>query len=292
MSHWKPGQEVTKIRGDGDAHAQVTRITCLPETGHGDTTVATMPATAAAAQGDYFHISRAHENSLATAFWLDIDEDGTEPTGEQYVAAEYKIRVPIATGGTAAQNAAALLAVAVNLDGFNAEAGGTGEVDFVRTGHLNYDGSDSHTADNGETGSVVMNDAGGATSNLNGRYFRADSAPDVAFGVFLYTGAGYSDPETGWGMAWINLIGGETASQVAALIAAGINNVGGNGSAHADGPVVTLSAQEPGPLTYPVADVEGAETGFTFSTVSVGQLALVNASGSQSDLLIDPALIT
>lgn len=64
----------------------------------------TWPATAAAAQGDYVHITAYDGTTIAA--WLDIDAAGTEPTGALYVAADEQITVPIVTGGSAADNAA------------------------------------------------------------------------------------------------------------------------------------------------------------------------------------------
>ena len=63
----------------------------------------TIPATADAAQGDYIVIKNALSQKTA-AVWLDIDAAGTTPTGVKYIGADYKIKVSIVTGGTAAQN--------------------------------------------------------------------------------------------------------------------------------------------------------------------------------------------
>lgn len=46
----------------------------------------TMPAVAAATQGDYVNIYNAAGTSLAA--WIDIDADGTAPTGALYVASD------------------------------------------------------------------------------------------------------------------------------------------------------------------------------------------------------------
>ena len=62
-----------------------------------------IPATAAAAQGDYVVIKNALSKKTA-AVWLDINAAGTAPTGVKYTGADYKIKVSIVTGGTATQN--------------------------------------------------------------------------------------------------------------------------------------------------------------------------------------------
>lgn len=65
--------------------------------------VVTFPATAAATQGDYVVLTNALTGEKA-ALWLDIDADGTEPTGVKFTGADYQVKVSIVTGGTAAAN--------------------------------------------------------------------------------------------------------------------------------------------------------------------------------------------
>jgi len=62
----------------------------------------TLPTTAGAAQADYVVLYNAAGTSYA--MWLDIDADGTAPTGALYVASDNQIEVDIVGGGTAAQN--------------------------------------------------------------------------------------------------------------------------------------------------------------------------------------------
>jgi hypothetical protein len=61
----------------------------------------TAPATAEAAQGDYIMIYDQAGNS--TAVWLDIDANGTAPTGALYAASDAQVEVDIVTGDTATQ---------------------------------------------------------------------------------------------------------------------------------------------------------------------------------------------
>lgn len=67
----------------------------------------TFPATADATQGDYVCFSNVSGQTFAA--WLDIDTDGTEPTGLFYGNSVVQIKVPIVTGGTAADNGLAFL---------------------------------------------------------------------------------------------------------------------------------------------------------------------------------------
>jgi len=68
-----------------------------------------IPATASATQADYVLITN-NLNGETAAVWLDIDDNGTAPTGALYVASDYQIEVNIASGGTAIANAAAFVA--------------------------------------------------------------------------------------------------------------------------------------------------------------------------------------
>lgn len=74
----------------------------------------TIPATADATQGDYIVLMKTSGETIAA--WLDIDADGTEPTGAEYLAADSTLQVPIVTGGTAIENAALLVAALVGED--------------------------------------------------------------------------------------------------------------------------------------------------------------------------------
>lgn len=74
----------------------------------------TMDTFANSTQGDYISITNWNGDTLAA--WLDLDADGTAPTGAIYLAADYQVIVPIVTGDVAVDVAAAIVA-AINSDG-------------------------------------------------------------------------------------------------------------------------------------------------------------------------------
>jgi len=85
--------------------ALAVTTTTLPDgvaAGEAQVETITIPATSAAAQGDYVVLSNYKGETLAA--WLDIDGAGTEPTGVKYTGADYTAKVSIVTGGTAAAN--------------------------------------------------------------------------------------------------------------------------------------------------------------------------------------------
>jgi hypothetical protein len=81
--------------------------------GVAEVTTATIPATAGATQGDYMILNTKSGTSFAV--WLDIDGDGTVPSGPLFLATDYSIKVEIVTAGTAIANAA-LVKAAIELD--------------------------------------------------------------------------------------------------------------------------------------------------------------------------------
>lgn len=68
----------------------------------------TAPSGAGAAQADYLHFTDPQGRTHAV--WLDIDDDGTAPTGAHYSAAQVKTEVDIAALDLAAAVAAAIVA--------------------------------------------------------------------------------------------------------------------------------------------------------------------------------------
>lgn len=83
----------------------------------------TFPAAAGATQGDFVLVS--NHAGQTEALWLDIDGDGTVPTADEYVNADFKTLVAVTTGDSAADIAAAAeaasqlpdITIVDNLDG-------------------------------------------------------------------------------------------------------------------------------------------------------------------------------
>jgi hypothetical protein len=72
--------------------------------GVAEATVLTVPATSGATQGDYVIIY--NKAGKAFAIWLDLNLNGTIPTGAIFQGADVFIKVPIVTGGSSIANAA------------------------------------------------------------------------------------------------------------------------------------------------------------------------------------------
>lgn len=102
LNVYEAGQNVVNLNTLTDLAITTDNITA-GVCGKAQVETITIPATAAAAQGDYVVIKNALSQKTA-AVWLDINAAGTAPTGVKYTGADYKIKVSIVTGGTAAQN--------------------------------------------------------------------------------------------------------------------------------------------------------------------------------------------
>ena len=89
-----------------------------------ETYTLTIPATAAAAQGDF--VMLYDHDGASWAVWFDIDAAGTEPNGAIYSASDNQIEVDIATGGSAIANA---LAFFTAVDGVVTNVGFTNNLD-------------------------------------------------------------------------------------------------------------------------------------------------------------------
>jgi hypothetical protein len=203
----------------------------------------TLPATAGATQADYFTL----ENFVAGevfAVWLDIDADGTAPTGAAYVAADFAIEADIATGDSATVVAAAVktaLEASGDFNGFTITAD-AGVLTFTSTEIGNVPAAVPHNANDSGAGSVTVDAVtAGADSDYQSTYFTFRNDSDSEFYAWMNVDEQGVDPAaTGTGIE-VAFEGGASASVIAAAIASAVN-------AHADfeasssGAVVQISA--------------------------------------------------
>lgn len=156
-----------------------TTITCVADTGAFEEVVVNVPSTAAAAQGDYFILT---DTGVGTkeAFWLDIDADGTAPVGAAFLAADIQTEVDIVTGGTAIDNAAALVLAFLGQTGYAAVDNLDGTVTFTQTLVGNVTNAAKHNfEDTGDGSFTFSGEVNGAASNLNDSYFTFSNANDA-----------------------------------------------------------------------------------------------------------------
>lgn len=259
-----------RIAGEPSAD-QVTDITTIADTGALEVQRVTLTNTAGAGQAHYCVLS--NQAGVTYAFWLDIDANGTVPTGAAYVAATNKVRVGIATGNTAAQNGAALAAAAAVMADVTILDNANGTVDFTQDLMGNTAAPARHNADDSGNGSIVVATiTGGVASNLNSTYFDFSTALDEnLFRVWMnVNGEGVAPAGGGRTLIPVILAAGATANQVGtalrlALTGAADGYAVGGATNHA-----IITNDDPGETT---AAADGAApTGFNFAVTTVGYL--------------------
>lgn len=105
--------ESTEIVAEGTELGITTSALDAGTEGVAEVVTPTLPNFAGATQGDYIILNNKAGESFAV--WLDLDDDGTVPSGPLFIATTYQIEVDIASGDTAAQVAAKVKA-AIELD--------------------------------------------------------------------------------------------------------------------------------------------------------------------------------
>lgn len=249
---------------------EVSKVTTAADTGDYEEFTITAPATAGATQADYF-VMEAPDGDLY-AFWLDIDADGTEPTGAAYLAADQQVIVAIATGDTNIQVAGKLAtAMAVLSDvSVTDNSDGTLSIAYDLLGaHVD---AAPHNEDDSGAGSIgIVVDNQGADSNLNSAYFLLDS-PSTDYYVWYNVDSQGVDPAiSGRTGVEVALVAMDSDSSVASATATEIDGLSAF-SAGAVGALVTITAASSGD----VPDTTDGNTGFSFSTSTQGS----QASGS------------
>ncbi len=274
-------KEKTQITCVADTGAfEVSTVTTVADTGAFEEVVVTVPATAGATQADYFVLSNTA--AATAAFWIDIDDAGTEPTGAAYVAANSKIRIDVATGNTAAQNAAILQAAAATILNWEAVDNLDGTVTYTQTLVGNCTNAAKHNADDTGDGSFTFSgEVNGAASNLNSTYFTFSALNSTGTetdyyvwyningeGVDPAVGGATAIPVTGAAGASDSTLAASTRSQLTAVAGSLITVTGATNQA-------IITADFVGNPTS-IAD-GGAATGFTLDPTTAGAASNLNS---------------
>ena len=246
---------------------EVSKVTTVADTGDYEAFTLTAPATAGATQADYFTMEAPDGDVYA--FWLDIDADGTEPTGAAYTGADQQVMVSIVTGDTAAQVAAKIATEMAAVSDVSTldNTDGTLTVTYDLLGA--HADATPHDEDDSTAGSIgITMDNQGADSNLNSAYFLLDS-PNTDFYVWYDVDSQGTDPavagRTGVPVA---IASGDSANTVATATASAVNGLA-EFNAGAVGALVTITGQVDGDAP----DTTDGTTGFTFSTSTQGGTA-------------------
>jgi hypothetical protein len=281
-------QSLNILKADGGGANEQSYITPSEMGGTGEVQTITVPATAAAAQGDYFVLEDPEGTTLAV--WLDIDADGTAPTGAAYVASDSQAEVNIVTGGTAAQNGALVATALESTGAFSSvvdNEDGTVTVTFLKRGDAGAP-TRHNTGDTGNGSFSVATDTAGTAPTVQGKYFLFSSDADDFYGWFSCSGNG-SDPavadRTG---VEIDLGGDETNAEYLAYIVSKIDGTTGM-SAELDGSRIVVQVDANGSA----ADVGAGDSGFTVESRSQGYAAqFPTAASSPASISINPSVLS
>ncbi len=266
-------QTITTI-ADQSALAEVSRANPIADTGTFSHTIVTVPATAGAAQADYFVVSAP--SGAKAAVWLDIDAAGTAPTGAAYVAAGTKIKASIVTGGTAVQNGTIIAAAMASILGYAAVDNGDGTVTLTESLMGPVVAPARHNAGDSGNGSFAFSSTvSGVASNLNSTYFILWSGNNAVKGVVWMNvnGEGIQPVVSGSPLYIpIAIPASETIANIASALL-GVQSAGGGllWNVNASPTQSIFYAQVTGPTTD-IAD-GAVPTGFTFSVAVQGQNA-------------------
>lgn len=260
----KPDQSIAALKLDMGGSNEQSYIVPSAMGGTGEVQTVTVPDTASAAQGDYFVLENMA--GAKAAIWLDIDANGTAPTGAAYVAADSKIEVDIVTGGTAAQNAALVYAAAASILGWDAVDNEDGTVTYTSQYVGDSPAPTIHnTGDTGDGSFLVATTTAGTAPTVQGQYFTASNTT-TAFAFWFSSSGNGSDPAVADHTAVeIALDGDESNSEYIAAIEAAIEAQSGL-SAAVDGSRIYVSVDAVGA----VADLTAGDTDFTVSIASQG----------------------
>ncbi len=246
----------------------VQTVAPVADTGAFASTIVHVPSTAGAAQGDYVVLSTTA--GAKVALWLDIDANGSAPTGAAYVAAATKVKVSIVTGGTAAANGAIFKTAINGVGGYSAVDNLDGTVTTTQTllGSVTAPGK-HNTGDSGNGSFTFSGTVTGAASNLQSSYFLLSDANDAnKYYVWMNASSLGVDPAvTGRTGVPIAYTAGATAATIGGLIATAVAALNSTNSFTTSGTTtVTITDKGTGPVT-PMVDGTAA-TGFTFTETS------------------------
>lgn len=284
---YNQSQSIGALKGDGSGANEQSYLTPSAMGGTGEVQTITVPATAAAAQGDYFVLT--DPEGIALAVWLDIDADGTAPTGAAYVASDSQSEVNIVTGGTAAQNGALVAAALEATGAFTVvdNEDGTVSVTFLKKGNAAAPAI-HNTGDTGDGSFLATTTTAGTAPTVQGKYFTASNTSTSFYFWFSSSGNG-SDPSvaahTG---VEIDLGGDESTDEYLNYITSKIDGATGF-SAERDGSRIIVSVDANGSS----ADLTAGDSGFTVEVRSQGYASHNPLpSSSPASISINPSTVS
>lgn len=286
----RPDQSVNNLRGDLSNIKERSLISCIDEVARYEVSTVTFLSGAATAQGDYFTF--ANKAGATFAVWIDIDANGTPPSGAAYTAATTKISAGIASTDTALQAVVKIAsAIGANFTNVTVLNNLNGSITFTQNLiGVTTDPVPHNTGDTGAGTIVVLVNTQGVTSVLQNKYFVLHSALDAAlYHVWANVGTEGIDPNPGGGSVAIvaAIPANSSAAAVAVLFSAAVD-------AHA----AFVSKVDNAGTFYVLNAADGNSTnigagniGFAVSVASDGYIGSYGPATAVDSLLVSPLTI-
>lgn len=284
-----PNTLVANITLYPEAFSESAKFTPVADAGVFEVQDITFPAVSAMAQGDYAIL----KNKAGTTFalWMDINANGTAPTGAAYVASNVKIKLGVATGDTAAAvrtKVLAALTLAGTLVNLTHAAGSTTtEVKFTSTKLGNVDAPAIHnTGDTGNGSLLVSTVTGGIASSLQNKYFTFNKS-GTAYAAWLNVNNEGVDPTVALKtMVPVAIVGGATIAQISLAAASACEALAGINSKNA-GTYFVVAADLPGNIT----DAAAGDSGFAVAILRQGKTETYSPGYAVSSISLNPAAL-
>lgn len=287
-----PAQQVVNLKTDMGGSPEQSYVTVSSVgTGSFESFVITCPAGDEAAQADYFSFSQPDGQKFA--IWLDVDADGTAPSGAVYTAADNKIEIDVVSTPTptTAAATAALIKTAIELDGdfdeYTIVDNEDGTLSFTATALGNPANAAPHAADDLSAGNFLASVTSGSSASSQNDYFVLHDDDTGLFHVWLNVNSEGVDPDPGGGSVGIEVAvsAADSAATVAAAIATAVNaNAEFEAEYDGAGRVKITTA-----TNAVVVDLADGDLGVTVSVSTQGSVQKYSAAMSPSDISNAPS---
>lgn len=299
MSQFSPAQAVEYLTTKRLASIpEASTITCGADDGRFYDLRITVPEVASLTQGDYVTFKDVSTDET-WAVWVDIDANGTAPTGALYAASDVQVEVDILSTDNQAALALAVRNAIQDAPEFDvtnkfsiSNDATTASIFSKKLGPPSEAAQVKNADDSGAGSFQVTAMTVGEASTVNSTYFQMYSGDNTnTYYVWLDSNSEGVDPTgTGTGLK-ASFAGEANSTAVATAIKNAINlaNSGKDFTATSSTNVVTVINKESGSAT----DITDGDTGFTFSTTTQGKDSqLTEPSESPANYTNTPTVLT
>ncbi len=281
IANYPPVTTVESLRNDQSGEPEVSYVDCLADAAVFEKF--TLQAVTAMTQAHYFYL-RDSANAIYAA-WIDIDADGTAPTGVIYASATHTKKVSILSGDTAAQIAGKIKTALEGDVNFTSWTIGisTDTLTFTSTKLGNRTDGGAKTAnDSGNSTKLLFTTTvTGVASSLQNKYIQFRKGDDDSkFHAWFNVNSEGADPAPSASTAIaVPISGAASAAAVATALKTAVD-ANAHFEAKVDGTRVQIATSENGNTT----DISAGNAGFTVSNKHDGSSHLVAPGDSVSSL--------